>query len=143
MVSAEAALGRLDAFARRTDGLDGEPSAEVLDQFRQVMDNDLDTPGAVDLMFRQVREANTALDQGDRETGSTAAATAKVIAETLGIELQAGTDVPDDIRDLADQRHAARQAKDWARADELRDRLADAGWSVEDSADGPVLVPLS
>lgn len=143
MVSTEAALGRLDAFARRTEGLEGQPSSEVLQQFRRVMDNDLDTPGAVDLMFRQVREANTALDQGDTANGALAAATAKVIADTLGLELRSGSDVPAEIQELADQRHAARQAKDFARADELRDRLAEAGWSVEDSADGPVLVPLS
>ena len=39
-----------------------EPSPEVVADFRSVMDDDFDTPGAVDLMFRQVREANGALD---------------------------------------------------------------------------------
>ncbi len=141
MVAAESAIERLDAFARRTEHLDGPPSTEALDAFRSAMDDDLDTPRAADLMFRLVREANTALDGGDEAAAGVAAATARVIAETFGLELRGGADVPDDVKRLADERQAARVAKDFARADELRDRLADAGWSVEDSADGPVLRP--
>ena len=72
-----------------------------------------------------------------------AAATARVIAGTLGLELRADVEVPDEIRRLADERQAARQAKEYARADELRDKLSAAGWAVEDSADGPVLLPLA
>jgi cysteinyl-tRNA synthetase len=142
MVATEAALDRLDAFSRRTADLDGKPSESSLERFRELMDDDLDTPGAVDLMFRLVRETNTALDAGDRDTAATAAATARVIADTLGLELQTEVDVPDEIRRLADERGAARQARDYARADELRDELVAAGWGVEDSADGPVLRPL-
>ena len=142
MVGAENTLDRLDAFARRTEALDGKPSEDGLARFADIMDDDLDTPGAADLMFRLVREANTALDNGDEDSAATAAATARVIAATLGIELRGGTDVPAEMQALADERHRARQAKDWGRADELRDRLADAGWAVEDSADGPVLRPI-
>ena len=142
MVGAENTLARLDAFARRTDALDGKPSEDGLTRFAEIMDDDLDTPGAADLMFRLVREANTALDNGDEDSAATAAATARVIAATLGIELRGGTEVPAEMQALADERHQARQAKDWARADELRDQLSDAGWAVEDSADGPVLRPL-
>ncbi|MEM9564033.1 MAG: cysteine--tRNA ligase [Actinomycetota bacterium] len=139
MVAAESAIERLDAFARRTANLDGTPSPEALESFRAAMDNDLDTPRAADLMFRLVREANTALDGGDDDGAATAAATAKVIAETFGLQLKGGSDVPDEIRQLADERQAAREAKDFARADELRDELTEAGWTVEDSPDGPVL----
>jgi cysteinyl-tRNA synthetase len=40
-----------------------------------------------------------------------------------------------------EEREEARTAKDCARADELRDQLAELGWTVRDSADGPTLVP--
>jgi cysteinyl-tRNA synthetase len=142
MVMTEKALERLDSFARRTEKLHGEPSAEVLDSFRALLSTDLDTPGAVDLLFRQVREANTALDAGNDETAAEAAATARTMAEVLGIELSTGSDVPDEIVELAQARHAARAAKDFGRADELRDQLTAAGWAVEDSADGPILKPI-
>lgn len=143
LTSAEAALDRLDAFARRTDGLAGEASPEVVDAFRAAMDNDLETAGAVDLMFRQVREANTALDAGEDAVAGIAAASARLIAEVVGLRLKTETaEIPAEIKALADQRQAARAAKDFATADALRDELSAAGWSVEDSADGPVLLPI-
>ena len=107
------------------------------------MENDLDTPGAVDLMFRLVREANTALDTGDRSAASAAAAAVLEIAAAFGLELEGrAAAVPPQIQELADRRTAARSAKDYALADELRDQLAAAGWTVEDSAEGAVVLPL-
>jgi cysteinyl-tRNA synthetase len=43
--------------------------------------------------------------------------------------------------ELMQEREEARVAKDFARADEIRDQLAEMGWIVRDSADGPSLVP--
>ncbi|MGI9597642.1 MAG: cysteine--tRNA ligase [Acidimicrobiales bacterium] len=143
ITASAAALDRLDSFARRTSGLSGSPSDEVLEGFRTAMENDLDTAGAVDLMFRLVREANTALDGGDESAAGVAAAGAFEIASALGLELnRESADVPAEILRMAEDRTAARDAKDYARADDLRDRMAAAGWTVEDSADGPVVLPL-
>jgi cysteinyl-tRNA synthetase len=140
MTNAEAALARLDAFARRTAGLSGDADGSVLDRFRAVMEDDLDTAGATDLLFRQVREANSALDRGDDGSAAVAATTARELAAVLGLEFRVeSSDVPGEIQDLADRRQEARAAKDFATADTLRTRLAEAGWTVEDSADGPVL----
>ena len=141
LVAAGAALDRLDAFARRSASLPAAPaSTGLLAQFTETMDNDLDTSGAVDLLFRQVREANTALDAGDTDRAAVAAATAGVIAEVLGLVLDSSEEVvPADVQALADERHAARNARDFATADRLRDELAGAGWLVEDSAEGPIV----
>ena len=143
MSDAAAALDRLDAFARRTEGLDGKPDPDVLDQFRATMDRDLDTPGAIDLLFRQVREANTALDAGDAAAAGRAAATAREIAGAVGLDLRSGGDseVPAEVLALAEQRQAARSAKDWALADQLRDQITAAGYTVEDTPNGPVVRP--
>ena len=143
MLASQAALMRLDAFARRTGDLEGSPAPETLADFRAMMDNDFDTPGAVDLMFRLVREANTNLDGGDQAGAATAAAGAVEIAKALGLELQSkAAEVPAEIQQLAEERRAARESKDFARADEIRDAMAEAGWTVEDSADGPVVLPI-
>ena len=143
MSDAAAALDRLDAFARRTEGLDGKPDPDVLDQFRATMDRDLDTPGAIDLLFRQVREANTALDAGDAAAAGRAAATAREIAGAVGLDLRSGGDseVRAEVLALAEQRQAARAAKDWALADQLRDQITAAGYTVEDTPNGPVVRP--
>ncbi|MEM8924682.1 MAG: cysteine--tRNA ligase [Actinomycetota bacterium] len=143
LTDAEAALDRLDAFARRTYGLDGTPDTEVLAAFRTAMENDLETAAAVDLMFRQVREANTALDGGDEVTAAVAAASAREIAATLGLRLnEEEAAVPADVEAMVADRQAARAAKDFATADALRDRLTEMGWSIEDGPDGPVARPI-
>jgi cysteinyl-tRNA synthetase len=53
------------------------------------------------------------------------------------------TQVPDEVRALAAERDARRRAKDFAAADELRDRIAGLGFSVIDGPDGPWLEPLA
>ena len=140
---AEAAVGRLDGFARRTAALEGTPDDSVMAAFGEAMANDLDTAKAVDLLFRQVREANTALDEGGQASASTAAATVRTIAGVLGLELRGdAAAVPVEITALAVERQEARAARDFERADTIRDRLTEAGWMVEDAADGPVIRPL-
>ncbi len=138
-----AALARLDAFARRVADLNGEADASLLDQFRQAMDNDLDTSKAVDLLFRSVRDANTALDAGEESVAAAVAGATNQMAEALGLRLGGeAADVPDAVMALAVERGEARVAKDFARADSLRDEITAAGWAVEDSAQGPVLTPI-
>ncbi len=140
---AEAAVNRLDGFARRTADLGGTPDDSVMAAFGRAMANDLDTAKAVDLLFRHVREANAALDAGDQTGAATAAATADAIAEVLGLELRADAGaVPAAISALALERQEARAARDFERADAIRDQLTEAGWMVEDSADGPVVRSL-
>lgn len=50
--------------------------------------------------------------------------------------------LPDDVRHLLDQRAAARAERDWARADALRDQLAELGWEVQDTPAGPTAHPI-
>ncbi|MGI9610767.1 MAG: CysS/YqeB C-terminal domain-containing protein, partial [Acidimicrobiia bacterium] len=137
--NATAAMNRLDTFARRVSEISVEPDEGDIAEFDRVMSNDLDTAGAVDLMFRKVREANSEFDAGRTQQASTAAATAMVLAAALGLELQSDShDVPAEIAELVQKRTQARAAQDWPDADRIRDELAAAGWTVEDSADGPV-----
>ncbi|HYP48721.1 MAG TPA: hypothetical protein VEQ61_08815, partial [Thermoleophilaceae bacterium] len=52
-----------------------------------------------------------------------------------------GGEAPAELQRLAEQREAARAARDFAAADRIRDELAERGWQVRDTADGPELVP--
>jgi cysteinyl-tRNA synthetase len=147
MSDAESAVQRLDTFARRAaaEGVgvwDGEPDAASVDRFRQAMDDDLDTPAATALVFGLVRQANAALDAGDRATAAPLAAAVRELSSALGLELvTAAAAVPDDIEALARERDAARAAKDWAAADALRDRIVAAGYVVEDGPSGTRVRP--
>ncbi|MCX6510129.1 MAG: cysteine--tRNA ligase [Actinobacteria bacterium] len=141
---ASAALRRLDAFARRAAnaGLDGKPDAASIEAFRVAMDSDLDTPAAVALLFGLVGQVNTALDAGDSAAAAPLAAAAFEICRAVGLVLNGGgEEVPAEILERAKARDEAREAKDWAAADAIRDELTAAGWLVEDTADGTQVRP--
>lgn len=139
MTNAEAALGRLDSFARRTAGNVGQADQAVVDEFRATVDNDFDTSGGTDLLFRQVRDGNSALDAGDTMSAAVHAANVRELASAFRLRLVEDQGAPAELKQLAVARTEARANKDWARADEIRDELAAAGWVVEDLADGPTL----
>jgi cysteinyl-tRNA synthetase len=141
---ASKALAGLDALARRAAaaGIDAELDAEVLDAFRAHMDDDLDSPAAMALVFSTARRANQAFDDGDAERGAALAATVVELCAAVGLELVATVaEVPDDVAARARARDEARAARDWARADALRDELVAEGWTVEDTPDGTVVRP--
>jgi hypothetical protein len=52
-------------------------------------------------------------------------------------------DAPDRVRELAARRHVARRARDFAAADDLRNKIAELGWLVTDTASGYALAPAS
>jgi len=137
---ASAALERLDSFARRAKllGSDAVPDPAVIDRFRQLMDDDLNTPGAVDLVFRTVRLANRELDAEDADAAVPLAAAVSEICAALGLAIGDGgrAEVPPDVRRLAGQRDDARRNRDWPRADALRGQLQTLGWLVEDGSGG-------
>ena len=100
------------------------------------LNDDLNTPGALGGIFTGLRDAS-------KLTGKEAAAALaglNRILRALGITLpeisSAATDIPTEIRELAETRWAARSAKDWATSDKLRDELAAQGWVVKDGKDG-------
>ena len=152
VAQAEAGLARLDELARRfslpdplvdgpltgADAPDGPLDDAAVDAFVVAMDGDLDTPGALATVFDLARRANAAADAGDSAGAATAARTAAWLAGALGLRLHGavGGEVDDAAAALVVQRDEARTAKDWSRADELRAELEDAGWLVEDSAEG-------
>ena len=149
---AEAALTRLSDFLARLDRLEGaeahpamaERVAAGRTEFRAMIASDLNVPGALGVMFDLVRELNAAMDR--REVGRP---DADLIRQTfaefdlvLGVLAlrraeDASPPVPeDDIDRLIAERRAARQAKNFARADEIRQDLDARGIMLEDSAAG-------
>src|SRR3954468_17749892 len=135
--AAARALERLDTFARRfVAAKGGAVDDAALERFRERMDEDLDTPAAMALLFDLVRRANADDDEQ-------AAATAFEIAGAVGLVLRTSTgDVGDDALDIARRRDEARDAKDWALADALRDELQHLGYEVSDTATGTSLRKL-
>jgi cysteinyl-tRNA synthetase len=152
VADAEAALGRLDALARRFGlgdliaesgrgyALEGDvPDADpdALAAFRRRMDDDLDTPGALADIFELVSAAHSAADADDEVAGPRLARTAALLAAALGVPLRAGAgEIDPETAHLVAERDEARKTKDFARADALRDELVALGWTVEDTPTG-------
>lgn len=62
---------------------------------------------------------------------------------TSGLAAPGVPEVPPEVRRLLEEREEARERKDWAKADELRQRILGSGWRVNDTPEGPVLEPES
>jgi cysteinyl-tRNA synthetase len=140
LADATESIARLDNFARKA-GLEQVPPAppaeRVVDRFRQAMDDDFNTPGALAAIFDAVREGNAAMAAGDLATAAPLVAAVLELTGALGLNLRSISDRPDDeAADLARRRDAARAARDWAEADRLRAELEALGWTVQDGPDG-------
>ena len=114
------------------------PAATRLERFKQALADDFGTPRALAELFELVAEAN-------REPTPDAGRAAGEMLEIVGLgsltRPQEGAEVDQEAEGLLAEREEARAAKDFGRADEIRDRLAALGWEVRDSADGARLVP--
>ena len=151
IADAERALGRLDALARRFDVpvLGGEQlvmaseyafsgaSADLVEKVGALLDEDLNTPLAVAVLFDAVSAANTLADQGEIGAGAELALAVTVLFGALGLSVfSAVHDSDDEVRALVSARDEARSVGNWGEADRLRDELVSRGWIVEDSTDG-------
>ncbi len=110
------------------------------ERFQEVMDDDFNTADALAVLFELVREVNTYLN---REAGQKAHVLQtildffKEINDIFGfMKTDHELGLEEEIEDLISQRDEARRAKDWARADEIRDRLRAQGIILEDTPQG-------
>jgi cysteinyl-tRNA synthetase len=151
MEQAVARIGRLRNFFRKhpverepgegpseqqRGGSDGPSPGSRIEAFRAALADDFNTPRAMAEVFELVGEANRGEVPG-------AAAAVLEMLELVGLdsvaEAEAGGDAAAEA--LLEERQQARAAKDFARADEIRDELATLGWEVRDGAEGAKLVP--
>ena len=135
------ALDRFDGLARRFGTLPSQAVADavVLAAFVTAMDDDLNTPSAMAIVFDAITQANAAADSGDVARAQELAAAVYSIAEAVGLTFSVAADVPAEALMLAGQLDAARASKDFAAADVLRAELQSAGWTVETTKQGTTL----
>jgi cysteinyl-tRNA synthetase len=109
---------------------------ERREAFLDALADDFNTPKAWAALFEVVAEGNR------RPLGGARAALAELLP-LLGLEslLEEEEGAAPEAEALLAEREAAREARDFARADELRDRLAAMGWAVRDTPEGAKLVP--
>jgi cysteinyl-tRNA synthetase len=135
--SCVAALAGLDSFAARTASYaGGVADRDIVAMFRASMDNDLDTPAAMALVFDTVRRANIATDSGKDAAVPAMRAAVIELLESLGLSLSSGDDNDDDIIAKGRALDEARAAKDFVTADAIRIELQNLGYLVETFKEG-------
>jgi cysteinyl-tRNA synthetase len=124
---------RLDAGARGRD--------DLVDTFFDALADDFNTPQARAVLFDWVTEANRRIDAGE----AVGPGRLGEMLYALGLEtlLEADDEAPEELQRLAAERDEARAARDFERADQIRDQLAESGWEIRDTPEGARLVRRS
>jgi len=135
---AKARIQRIREVTRRLEsGSSPESLSHYREKFMDSLADDFNTPAALAELFGWVRDAN-------REGGTIGGDDLRAMLEVLALDnllLEPAGDGPDSAAlDLLAQRETAREAKDWAEADRIRDDLLAMGWTVRDGDNGPELV---
>ena len=148
---AETAVDRIEGFLRRAlGGHDLKDGTEIPSGFVGAMDDDLNVSGALAVIHETVRAGNTALDEGDEDEAKRLALQVVAMTEILGVNplhpqwnSSSGNDSDEALKalgalvdDRIQARSAAREARDFTVADQIRDQLTTAGIVVEDTTSG-------
>lgn len=125
----------------------GKLNANYQQQFLNTINNDLDTAKAVALIWDLIKDES--VTSGDKKM------TILEFDAVLGLGLTkditeilasfgsiAQTELPPNILELVEQREAARAAQNWSEADRLRDAVSLAGYSIDDSPQGPKITKI-
>ncbi len=139
-ISTQKALNRLrEGFVKHEEGLEVIPEEKITEyeaEFLATINDDLNMPAAMGLVWDIVRNPQKSkqyaslLLKFDEVLGLDLANSKKYLEESKQIDL------PEEILELVEQRKKARENKDWALSDKLRDELKEKGYNIKDSKEG-------
>ena len=121
-----------------------EWAADTRARFTEAMDDDMNIPGAMAALFDMVHAGNKAM-AGKAPSAEEAAAVQslwKELDSVLGILTPEEETISSEVTELLEARATARAEKNWAESDRIRDALAELGWTVKDTPEGPKLRKL-
>ena len=107
---------------------DKKTNKEYIEEFVKAMDDDLNTPKALQVLWKLVRDEKA---HGKYKT-------IEEIDKVFGLKLleKEKIDIPEEVKKLAKEREDARKAKDWKKSDEMRDKIKKLGYVVNDTPNG-------
>jgi cysteinyl-tRNA synthetase len=139
------AFKRIEAFLIRAEAILGKaPEVLIADEFAKAMNDDLAVPQALAFIAESMRVGNSAAE--DKKVIAKAAGEIRGALSILGCDPKDDAFKPRDSNNAAidgliklalEQRQAARERKDFAAADQIRDQIASLGITVEDTSNGP------
>lgn len=142
---AAVALERLHGFVARAEreiGASQTESSQLPEEFVEQLNEDLNIPAALAIIHESAREGNTLLDAGDSKAAGKIRDEVVSMLGVLGLapsqwgELGANKALDAALQMLIEQRKQARENKDFARADQIRDELKSHGIELSDNPNG-------
>ncbi|MCD6546952.1 MAG: cysteine--tRNA ligase, partial [Nanoarchaeota archaeon] len=144
---AETTVNRLLEFMEKLDEIKGgkhnqnipQLIEDVKKKFESAMDDDLNMPLALSAIHEFVSEINKAIADGNLDEKN-AKEVKKIMLDfdkVLGILEYEKAEVPEEIKKLIEEREKLRKQKQFEKADEIREKIRQLGWEVQDTPDGP------
>src|SRR6202165_1274722 len=137
--SADSAVKRLDEFAVRVGSVasDSEPTAEIRVRWDEALNDDLNLPAAVGHLFEFIKAFNARLESGKATPEERAGAMAVLRhANRILDVIEFPEAVDTEVERLIAERQAARDRRDFARSDEIRQQLLKMGIQLDDTKEG-------
>ena len=135
------AVEKIKELKPANEGNDSAIEAELenfVKRYEAAMDDDLNTADAISVIFELIKYTNiNVTNDTPKVTVDKALSTVEKLCDVLGIITEKEEELLDsDIEALINERQAARKAKDFAKADEIRNKLADMGITLLDTREG-------
>ncbi|HMY11382.1 MAG TPA: cysteine--tRNA ligase, partial [Turneriella sp.] len=134
-------LERLQSQQQGGDSVFLQVSADARENFTTCLADDLNTPRALAVVHEYLRAANAQLDQAKDQPASADVEQIRITLRHFDavlalLDLMPKVGANAELQQLLEERNAARAAKDFKRADELRDQLLKAGYKILDTKTG-------
>ena len=151
LIEVRTSVEKIEEFVKRVKTQKGETSPKAVNtltknfekEFLSELDDDFNTPRAFAVLFEFMRKVNQFLDAGDISKKQ-ASQIYKFFQEINGIFgiidfKKINKPVPEAIKKLVNEREKFRKSKEWQKADEARMQIEKKGFTVEDTANGPLV----
>lgn len=139
-LASQTALTRLrEGFVKQLEGtqkIENEEIKEYENRFLATINDDLNMPAAMGIIWEIVRNQKTSKQLADLLLKFDQVLGLDLVNSKTYLEQAKNIELPEDIKELVEKRKQARVEKNWALSDELRDLLQEKGYIVKDSKDG-------
>ena len=107
---------------------------EIREKFEEALNDDLNTPLALAALFELISETNKKISENklNREDAKKILALWEKMNKVFGLVISEKSEIPEEIKDLAEKRKLAKENKDFVASDDLRKQIEDLGYIVED-----------
>ena len=144
--ASQKALNRLrDSLIKHKNGnikIEQKVIDEYKEKFMEAIDDDLNMPLALSIVWEIARNENKSKDFADLLIEFDKVLGLDLINSEKYLEKQAEIEIPEEIQKLVEKRKKAREEKNWKLSDEIRDELKEKGYMIKDTKDGMVLERL-